>query len=256
MVYKATELLKNLVPGGGYLKTTIKEGIAALKAFANDLEAIHIRIDYPDPSTWRKKKYYHILRQEVCSRLDEWVYKHLVGQNEYAAYLERYRLAKARGKIDDIDEYIMDTHYRPQAIEALRRKKYFDLGRWVKKRVCLEYERRSNLYWKDGEEFRFDYRNSVQSLFIRKNNSDKEVLAVGGDGSSGQREKCTFFTAVFYILGKKARIPNFLLDYTGLNEFKYIGKRYRPVLSSGFGSNFTLDKCLEKELWRKGLYWK
>lgn len=250
------ELLKNLVPSAGYLKATIKEGVAALKPHVKELEVIHIRLDYPDPSTWRKKQYYHIQRQEVCSRLDEWIYEHLVDQNEYAVYLERYRPASARGEIGDIDEYIMDTHYRPQAIKVLRRKKPFDFAKWTKKRIRLEYRRRSNLYWKSGYEFMFDYRNSVQSLFIRKNGEDKEVFGVGGSGSSGQREIRTFFTAVFYLLSKKTRIPHFLLKYNGFNAFEYVGRRYRTVLTPSFGSNFNLDKDLEKEIWRKGVHWK
>jgi len=45
------ELLKNLVPTGGFLKTTIKEGVVALKPFSGDLYVVHIRIDYPSPST-------------------------------------------------------------------------------------------------------------------------------------------------------------------------------------------------------------
>lgn len=250
-----SELLRNLVPSSGYLKATIKEGVVTLKPYARDLEVIHIRIDYPDRSTWRKKKYYHILRQEVCSRLDEWILKHVVVQNEYAAYLKRYRPAQKRDEIDDIDEYIMNRHYRPQAIEILRREKSFDLEHWTKKRVCLEYSRRSNLYWKSGKEFRFDYHNPVESLFIRKNDRDREVIGVGGAGSSSQREMNTFFTAVCYILSKKIRIAHYLLKYNGFNEFEYIGRKYRSVLTSGFGSNFNLDKRLMKEIQKKGLYW-
>ena len=106
------ELLKNLVPRGGYLKTTLKAGVTTLNPFSGDLYAVHIRIDYPDPSTWRKKKYYHITKQEICSRLDEWIFKHLVDQNKYAAYLDRYRPMAQSGKIKkDIDEYVMDRHY-------------------------------------------------------------------------------------------------------------------------------------------------
>jgi len=253
---EAAKLLQNLVYHFGYLKVTIKEGIAALNPYAKDLEAVHIRIDYPDPSTWRKKKYWHISREEICSRLDEWIFKHLVNQNEYATYLERYRPAKARGEIKDIDEHIMNTHYRPQAIKMLRRKKFFNLARWTKKRISLEYDRRSNLCWKNGDELRFDYRNSVESLFIRKNGGDKEVIGVGGSGSSGQRQMCTFFTAVFHILGRKARIPHFLLEYNGFSEYKYIGRRCRTVLTSGFGSNFDLNKRLYMEIQKKGFYWK
>jgi len=253
---KAARLLQNLVYRSGYLKATIKEGVVALKPYAKELEAIHIRIDYHDPSTWRKKKYWHISRGEICSRLDEWIFKHLAKQNEYATYLEQYRPVKARGEIEDIDEHIMNMHYRPQAIKMLRRKKFFNLARWTKKRVSLEYHRRSNLYWKNGDEVRFDYRNSVESLFIRKNGGDKEVIGVGGSGSSGQREMCTFFTAVFYLLGKKTPIPHYLFKQNGFNELEYIGHRYRTVLTPGFGSNFDLEKRLYKEIRKRGFYWK
>lgn len=253
---ETAKLLQNLVYHSGYLKATIKEGVAVLKPYAKQLEAIHIRIDYPDPSTWRKKKYWHISREEIYSRLDEWIFKHLVDENEYAAYLEQYRPVKARGEIEDVDEHIMDMHYRPQAIKMLRRKKFFNLARWTKKRICIEYHRRSNLYWKNGDEHRFDYRNPVESLFIRKNYGDREVIGVGGAGSSGQREMRTFFTAVFHILGRKTRIPHYLLEYNGFNEYEYIGRRYRTVLTPGFGSNFDLEKHLYREIRKKSLYWK
>jgi len=251
----AKALLRNLVYGAEYLKATIREGVVALKPYAKDLEVVHIRFDYPDPSTWRKKKYYHILRQKVCSRLDSWIFEHLVDQDEYAAYLERYRPLRTRGEIEDIDEHILDTQYRPRAIKILRRKKSFDLERWTKNRICLEYHRRSNLYWKDGEEHRFDYRNSVESFFIRKNNGDREVIGGGGGGSSGQREKFTFFTAVFHILGRNAKIPRFLLKQNGLNELEYVGCKYRTVLTADFGSNFVLDESLAKKIRTEGFYW-
>ncbi len=251
------ELLENLVPGGGYLKATLKEGVAALKSFSDDLYVVHIRIDYLNPSTWRKKKYYHIAKQETYSRLDEWIFKHLVEQNEYATYLDRYRPMVRSGKIKkDIDEYIMDRHYRPKAIKKLRHEKYFDLAPWTKKRTRLEYRRRSNLYWKSGEEFRFDFRNPVESLFIRKKENGREVFGVGGSGGSSQRQMNTFFTAVFYILSRKARIPQYLFEYGGFNRLKYAGRKYRTVLTPGFGSNFNLDKRLMEEIWKKGLYWK
>ncbi len=241
-------LLQNLVYRSGYLKATIKEGVAALKPYAKYLEAIHIRIDYPDPSTWRKKKYWHISKKEICSKLDEWIFKHLIDQNEYAAYLDRYRSLQARGKIEDIDEHIMDRHYRPKAIKALQCKKFFNMARWTKKRIRMEYSRRSNLCWKNGDECRFDYRNPVESLFIHKNGGDKEVIGIGGYAGSSQRENYTFFTTVFYLLSKKTRIPNFLLEYNGFNEYEYIGCKYRTVLTSGFGSNFDLDKRLYREI--------
>ncbi len=248
--------LQNLVYRDGYLKTKIMEGVVALKPYVKNLEVIHIKVDYPNPSTWRKNKYYHVIKQMICSRLDEWIFKHRLDQNEYVAYLQRYRPLKACGKIEDIDEYIMDTHYRPQAVKILRCKKFFDLTKWSKKRIRLEYHRRSNLHWKNGDEYRFDYRNCVESLFIRKNKGNKEVIGVGGSGSSGQRQIATFFTAVFYVLAKKTRIPQFLLKYNAFNAFEYVGRKYRAVLIPGFGANFDLDRRLMEEIREKGFYWE
>ena len=96
----------------------------------------------------------------------------------------------------------------------------------------------------------------IESLFIRKNGGDKEVIGVGGSGSSGQREMCTFFTAVFYLLGKNTPLPHYLFKQNGFNEFEYVGRKYRTVLTSGFGSNFDLDKRLYREIRNKGFYWK
>lgn len=66
----------------------------------------------------------------------------------------------------------------------------------------------------------------------------------------------TFFTAVFYVLSKRGRIPHYLFEYDGLNRLKYIGRKYRTVLTPGFGSNFVLDKCFKTEIEDKGVYWK
>ena len=143
------ELLKNLVFVGGYFKTTLKAGVAVLRPFSEDLCAVHIKIDHSDLSTWRKKKYYNIAKQEICTRLDEWIFEHLVDQKEYAFFLDRYRPMAQTGKMKkDIDEYIMDRHYRPKAIKMLCHEKGFDLTLWKKKRTRLEYSRRTNLYWK------------------------------------------------------------------------------------------------------------
>ncbi len=103
----------------------------------------------------------------------------------------------------------------------------------------------------------------TESAAGNKNIAPQEILQSGTldkethqSGSSGQREMCTFFTAVFYLLSKKTRLPHYLLNYSGLNEFEYVERRYRAVLTSGFGNNFDLDKRFYKEIWKKGLYWK
>ena len=250
------ELLRNLVPGREQIESSVEKGVKALKPHVNDLEAIHILIDYPDPSLWHRKKYCHVHKVELCSRLDEWIYENLIDRDQFSVYLDRYRPKLIAGKIKGLDEYILSRHYRPKAIKALSARKSFNLAAWSKERFRLEYERRSNVWWKSGEEFRFDFRNSIESLFILKQGEDKRVLGVGGGGSSGQRETGTYLTAVFYLLGKTTRIRNFVLRYNGFNEFEYVGRRNRPVLTAGFGSNFNLDKRLEMEIWKKGFYWK
>ena len=251
------EHLKNIVFVGEYSKATSKAGVAVLRPFSEDLCAVHIRIDCPGPSTWRKKKYYHIAKQEICTRLDEWVFEHLVDQKEYALFLDRYRPMVQTGKMKkDTDEYIMDRHYRPKAIKMLRHKKGFNLTLWTKKRTRLEYNRRTKLYWKGGEELRFDFRNSVESLFICKKGSDREVLGIGGSGSSGQRQMNTFFTAVLHVLSKRVHMPHYLFKYDGFNRLKYIGSKHRVVLTPGFGSNFNLGKTFIEEILEKGVYWK
>ena len=73
---ETAKCLQNLVYHSEYFKVTIKEGVATFKPYVKELEAVHIRIDYPHPAIWRKKKYCHILRQETCSRLDEWIFRH------------------------------------------------------------------------------------------------------------------------------------------------------------------------------------
>ena len=138
----------------------------------------------------------------------------------------------------------------------MRHEKGFGLTLWTKKRTRLEYSRRTNLYWKSGEEFKFDFRNPIESLFIRKKDSDREAFGIGGSGSSGQRQINTFFTAVFYILSKKVRIPHYLFKYDGFNRLKYIGSKRHVVLTPGFGSNFNLDKTFMEKISKKGLYWK
>lgn len=140
---RALGLLTNLIPGKDWLKPTVWEGIVALKPYAKDLEAVHIEADFPAPSAWRKKDYYHIVRHDIGTRLDEWIFENLVDQSRYAGYLDRYRPALRKGRIANKDEYILDRHYRPRALKSLSGRKGFNLREWTRKRTELEYRRRT-----------------------------------------------------------------------------------------------------------------
>jgi hypothetical protein len=184
----------------------------------------------------------------------EWVYENLVTNEEFAKLLNRYEPLKKKLGFDDIDEYILGRHYRSQAIEILKKKKTFNLERWSKKRSRLAYERKNNLKLKDGRTFRFDFRNPLESLFVLKQNKDKKILAVGGGGSSLQRQNFTVATTVFYILdARKKIIPHHLLKYDSSNRFRYVDTFYKPILDYTYGNNYPLDEKLQAEVRKYGI---
>ena len=253
----AKTILKDLIISDFQIPS-VEKGLAKLKSHTKDLEAIHIYINNLNPKHYNKKKYYNIDKIEILSRLDEWIYENLVTNEEFAQLLQHYRPLKEKLGFTDIDEYILDQHYRPKAIKILRQKnKEFDLKKWSLKRNRLEYERKTKLTLKDGRSFRFDFRNPLETLFILKRNGNKEIIAVGGSGGSLQRQNFTVATTVFYLLdGKKKIIPQHLLRYDSSNRFHYHKTFYKPVLSYDYGSNYFLDAKLEAEVRKYGIYYK
>ncbi len=247
------ELLKNFVFGKRNTHFTLKQGLAWLKPHVSELEAIHFLIDPLDPSCWRKKKYFHINKEETCSRLDEWIYRNLLNDNaknmEYGKYLDQYRPLLRAGKIKDIDQYIMNKHYRPKAVQVLGQKTSFNKLLWSQRRNCMEYRRRTNIWTKDGQELRL-----AETFFIRNHNGNKEIIGTGSSSGSFLRQVGTFYTAIFYLLGKKHRIPQYVLRYNNFNEFEYVGRYYRIIVQGYFGANFELDRSLRNEIWEKGIY--
>lgn len=188
------------------------------------------------------------------TKLDEWIFEHLVDERKYSQYLKKYLPLKNKLKYSNVDEYILKKHYRPRAIKILSKtKKSFNLREWTRKRFKYRYERKTNLNLKDGATFRFDFRNSLESIFILKNGEDKQILAVGGSGSSGQRMKYTLFTAIFHLLGKKKKIKHYLLRYDSFNRFKYIATYNKPIITWDLGSNYRLDEKLKKEMGKNGI---
>jgi len=178
----------------------------------------------------------------------------LIDEKEYRRYLNKYLPLKKKLKYKDVDEYILNKHYRPKAIKILSKtRKSFDLKKWTRKRFKYEYKRKTNLNLKNGESFHFDFRNTLESIFILKNGKDKQILAIGGSGGSGQREKYSVFTAIFYLLGKKKKIKHHLLRYNAFNKYKYITTYNKPIITWDLGSNYNLDKNLHKEIEKNGI---
>ena len=106
---------------------------------------------------------------------------------------------------------------------------------------------------KNGKPFHFDFRNTLESIFILKNGKNKQILAVGGSGGSGQRAKYTLFTAIFYLLGKKKKIKHHLLKYDSFNKYKYIATYNKPIITWDLGSNYSLSENLRKEIGKNGV---
>jgi len=247
---KAQELLKNLTFDGRLQIQSVEDGVKKLQS--KNLEAVHIFIDQLTDKAWEKgnrKKYFNVSKIDLLNKLDEWIFKNLADENDYRKYLAKYSPLKKKLKYDNVDEYILDKYYRPQAIKTLKKtKKSFDLAKWTKKRFKYDYQRKTNLYLKDGSQFRFDFRNWLTSFFILKNQGDKAVLGVGGGGSSGQRENYTKFTTIFYLLSRKQEITHHLLKYNAENEFEYVRSFNKPLITLDLGSNYDLSEDLRKEI--------
>lgn len=253
---KAKQLLKNLTFDYPWMSIySVKDGVKKLQGQQDNLEAIHIYIDSLSPKTYPpKKKYLTITRVDALTKLDEWIFDNLISQEEYREYLEKYLPLKDKLKYSDVDEFILNKHYRPKAIKTLSgTRKSFNLQDWTRKRYRYDYKRKTNLCFKNGTPFRFDFRNSLESIFILKNGKDKQILAVGGGGSSGQREKYTLYTAIFYLLSKKKKIKHYLLRYDSFNRYKYIGAYNKPIITWDLGSNYFLDENLRKEIRKNGI---
>jgi hypothetical protein len=253
MKTQSLQLLKNLQIWYGHI-STVEESVKKLEDRAGDLEAIHIYIDFIHANAFRKKEFYNISKSDRLSKLDEWIFENIVEEKEYRKYLDKYLGLKDSLKYDDVDEYILEKHYRPVAIETLSKKiNKFNLNDWTKKRFRYNYERKTNLLLKDGTNFRFDFRNQLESLFILNESDDKYILAIGGSGSSYQRERYTMFTAIFYLLGKEKTIWHHLLMYNCYNEFEYIKSFNRPIVTYDLGSNYSLDEDLKRGIRKNGI---
>jgi len=258
---KAEQILRNLTYDYPLIPIhSVEDGVKKLDGKQELLEAIHIYIECFSPELYPpKKEYFNISRVNKLTKLDEWIFEHLIDEKEYRGYLDKYLPLRLRYKLkyDDVDEFILNKHYRPKAIKTLSRtKKSFNLKEWTKKRFGYRYERKSNLILKEGDAYPLDFRNSLESIFILKNDEDKQILSRGGSGSSGQRMDYTMFTAIFYLLGKKKTIRHYLLRYNSFNKYEYITTYYRSIVTWDLGSNYSLDKKLEKEIVKGGVVLK
>lgn len=250
----AQEILKNLFFSNIRI-TSPEQGARELKDYTQDLEVIHIYIENINPRHFRKKKYFNIRKVEIVSRLDEWVYQNLVTNEEYAQLLNKHRSIQQKLGSDAIDAYILNRYYRPKAIAILRKQhKKFNLPEWSAKRNRLEYHRKTALRLKNGNEFRFDFRNNLETLFVINRHGQKEILGVGGGGGSLQREHFTVLTTTFYLLdAKRGIIPNHLLRYDSSNHFHYCNTFYKPIITFDYGSNYSLDRKMREEVMEYGI---
>jgi len=233
---------------------SVEDGIAWLAGRQDDLAAIHIWFELPDASCFRKKEYFHVRKYERMTKLDEWIHQNLIDNEEYGRYLDQYRSQRDRLKFENIDEYIMNRHYRSRAIASLKkRKRNFKMEDWTRPRRGLDYERRSGLVLKNGSEYRFDFRSPLETLFILRENGLKKILAAGGFGGSGRRLDYTLFTAVFYLLAKKRPILHHLILYDRFNRFKFVRSYARPLVAAWLGMNYPLDQKLISEIRKTGV---
>lgn len=254
MQSKAHSLLNNLIFWDDSI-SSIEEGVRKLKGKEKDLEAIHIYLESIHHSTYRKKKYFNVSRVKRFSKLDEWIYEKLVDEKEYRQYLDKYLASK--NNLNDIDKYILQKHYYPKAIDILSKKlNKFNLDDWRKERFSYEYERKTELFLKNGTNLRFDFRNTLVSIFVLKHDENKYLLAMGGSGGSYQRERYTLFTAVFYLLGKVKIIKHHLLKYNRFNKFEYIRTFNKPIITIDLGSNYPLDEKLQRKIRNDGVEFK
>lgn len=233
---KANDILSDLVYSSLKISNP-KDGAEKILALDGSPEIIYVFLDYVAPENFHKKEYYHIERVPVSSRLDAWVYEHLVDNEQFAKYLDRYRGRKGINS-DNIDQYILRKHYHPKALSVLKQRKNFDLAVWSKSRYKLFYERKSNLLLKNGEPIGFDFRNTIVMIFTVKQKEERRILAIGGSGGSGQRESNTLFTAIYFLLSKKKPVRYHFIKYNGYNQFKYIRSYPKILLTNGFPFQF------------------
>ena len=251
MKVKVDDILSNLIYGPLHTGDP-QDATKKILAIEGTPEIIYIFLERIASENYHKKKYYHTHRISIPSRMDAWIFDNLVDNEQFGKYLDRYRGEKGINS-ENIDQHIFKRHYYTEALSVLKRKKNFNLTLWSKPRHQLRYDRKSNLSLKNGEEIGFDFRNTVVVLFTVKQKEDRLILAMGGSGSSGQRQDNTLFTAVYYFLSKKKPVRHHFIKYDGHNQFKYIRSYRRILITGGFGSNFSLNENLEREIRRAGI---
>src|SRR3989338_2087291 len=122
---KASDILSGLIYA--HLKISHPEGgVEKIAAMEGSPEIVYIFLDFIAPEHYHRKEYYQIHRIPIRSRLDEWVYEHLVDQEQYSRYLDLYRKNKDIS-LNNIDQHILRKHYYPRALRTLKKKKNFNL---------------------------------------------------------------------------------------------------------------------------------
>lgn len=249
----ASNILKDLTLSKERFATP-EEGIAELRGKEGGLEAVHIYLENIDSKAYGRKEYFDIYRESKLSKLDAWIYENLIIESEYRSYLDKYLPLEDKLSFTDIDEYILQRHYRRKAIRGLsKRLASFDLKAWKKSRYGFRYERKTNFALKDGTLWRFDFRNPLESLFVLNDDGERYILSRGGSGGSHQRYCYTVFTVIFYELSKYKVIKHHLLKYNSLNKFEYIKTFNKPIITIDLGCNYGIPEKLMKEIIEHGV---
>ena len=245
------DMLSNLIYSSLHT-TDPQDASKKILAIEGTPEIIYIFLERIAPENFHKKKYYHAYRISIPSRMDAWIFNNLVDNEQFGKYLDRYRGKKGINS-ENIDQHILRRHYYSKALSVLKQRKNFDLAVWTKPRYELFYERKSNLFLKDGTPIGFDFRNKIVVIFTIKQRENRRILAIGGGGGSSQRQDNTLFTAVYYLLSRKKSVRYHFIKYDSYNQFKYIRSYRRILVTDGFGSNFNLNKKLEREIRKTGI---
>ena len=200
---------------------------------------------------WRRKAYVRIRRERIISELDETVWRHFSRpiNEEMSRYLEDHR---------DPDDVFLDTlvrKYRPRAATILRSryqefyprawKRKWETGKHRGERIRERRERRYDLpapldWW--------DSRNPFQQYYFVP---EADFMAVGGSGSSGQREQHSLIGYTFALFRRHTPVPTFLLAYDRHNRVRFVDEfKDLCLVDLCLGSNYQLGHAEHLRLLR------
>ncbi|MBM4355452.1 MAG: hypothetical protein FJ109_16970 [Deltaproteobacteria bacterium] len=203
------------------------------------------------PEHWTRKAFVRITRERIVSELDEKVWRCFSREIE-----DEVRRAIAN-KVEPDDRFIeaLVEKRRPLAARILKAeyqefhprswKKKWGTGRHRHERLRVRRERRFDLpppfdWW--------DARNPFQQYFFVP---EAQWMAVGGSGSSGQREMHSRMGFTFAAYRKAGPVPSLLLAYDRHNRLRFVGEFGDLCLEElTLGMNYHVDRAEQERLLR------